>query len=63
MAQVPGLGRRVCGGILGEITFEIRAEEILVKIGRFLGRTWRRENPPFRMISGLSLILANPVNR
>lgn len=61
---VPDLVRKVSGGILQEVVFELRAKEIPVTIGkRFLGRMWRGEHSPFGMISGLSRILVNPGNR
>lgn len=55
---------KLCGGILGEIMFELRSKDILMKIGnRSFGKTWKWEQSPFSMISGLSLILVNLVNR
>lgn len=55
---------KLCEGILEETTFKLRSREILVKIGkRFLAKMWRWEQCPYRMISGLSLILVNPINR
>lgn len=61
---VSDLVGKVCGGILEEILFELRSKDILVKIGkRSFGKTWKWEQFPFSMISGLSLIMVNPVNR
>ena len=61
---MPDLVRKVSGGILQEVAFELRAKEIPVKIGTgFLGRMWRWERSPFGMISGLRGILVNPGNR
>lgn len=55
---------KVCRGILEEIMFELRSKDILVKIGkRSFGKMWKWEQSPFSMISGLSLILVNSVNR
>lgn len=54
----------VCGGMLEEAMSEPRSKDILVKIGkRSLGNTQRCKQSPFSMMSAVSLILVNPVNR
>lgn len=64
LSWVSDLLGKVCGGILEEIMFELRPKDILVKIGkRSFGKMWKWEQSPFSMISGLSLILVNSVNR
>lgn len=61
---LPDVVGRVYGAILEEVTIEPRSKDILVKIGkRSLGKMWRWELSPCSMISGLSLILVNPVKQ